>query len=51
MISTDFTSFNVLLFFLFQSPSLCTIFDAVSSNVNEVLSINSSANAFVFGDY
>ena len=31
--------------------SLCTVFDVVSSNINEVLSINSCANAFVFGDF
>ena len=40
-------------FFLYQSPysSLCTVFDSISSNINEVLSINPSANVFVFGDY
>ena len=40
-------------FFLYQSPSsfLCTLFDAVSSNVDEVLSINASANVIVFGDF
>ena len=27
------------------------IFDAISSNLNKVLSINSSANIFVFGDF
>ena len=39
-------------FFLYQSPSssLCTVFDSVSSNVDEVLSINPSGNVFVFGD-
>ena len=39
-------------FFLYRSPSssLCTIFDSISSNINEVLSINPSANVFVFGD-
>ena len=37
-------------FFLCQSPSssLCTVFDWVSSNVDEVLSINPSANMFIF---
>ena len=36
-------------FFLYQSPSsaLCTVFDSVSSNIDEVLSINPSANVFV----
>ena len=40
-------------FFLYQSPSsaLCTVFDSISSNIDEVLSINSSANVFVFGDF
>ena len=39
-------------FFLYQSPSsLCTIFDPISSNIDEVLSINPSANVFVFGDF
>ena len=41
------------LFFLSWSPSssLCTVFDSISSNIDEVLSINPSANAFVFGDF
>ena len=41
------------LFFLYQSPSssLCTVFDSISSNIDEVLSINPSANVFVFGDF
>ena len=35
-------------FFLYRSPSaLCTVFDSVSSNINEVLSINASANVFL----
>ena len=40
-------------FFLYRSPSsaLCTVFDSISSTKNEVLSINLSANAFVFGDF
>ena len=38
-------------FFLYRSPSsLCTVFDSISSNIDEVLSINPSANAFAFGD-
>ena len=38
-------------FLLYQSTSsLCTVFDAISSNIDEVLSINPSANVFVFGD-
>ena len=40
------------LFSLYRSPSsLCTDFDSVSSNVDEVLSIKSSAIVFVFGDF
>ena len=40
-------------FFLYQSPSssLCTVFDSISSNIDEVLSINLSANVLVFGDF
>ena len=40
-------------FFLYQSPSssFCTVFDSISSNIYEVLSINPSANVFVFGDF
>ena len=40
-------------FFLYQSPSssLCTVFDSVLSNIDEVLLINPSANVFVFGDF
>ena len=40
-------------FFVYRSPSssLCTVFDSISSNIDEVLSINLSANVFVFGDF
>ena len=40
-------------FFLYRSPSssLRTVFDSISSNIDEVLSINPSANVFVFGDF
>ena len=31
--------------------SLCRVFDSISSNIDEVLLINSSANVFVFGDF
>ena len=31
--------------------SLCTVLDSFSSNIDEVLSINPSANVFVFGDF
>ena len=39
-------------FFLNGSPtlSLCTVFDFISSNIDEVLSINPSANVLVFED-
>ena len=38
-------------FFLYWSPSLSlwTAFDSISSNIDEVLSINPSTNVFVFG--
>ena len=41
------------LFFLYQSLStlLCMVFDSISSTIDEVLSINSSANVFAFGDF
>ena len=41
------------LFSLCRSPSssLCTVFDSVSSKIDEVLSINLSANMFFFGDF
>ena len=40
-------------FFLYRSPSLllCTVFYSILSDIDEVLSINSSANVFVFGDF
>ena len=34
-----------------HSSSLCTVFYSFSSNIDEVLSINPSANVFVFGDF
>ena len=40
------------IFFLCQCPSsFCMDFDAISSNIDEVLPINPSANVFVFGDF
>ena len=53
MFSTGFTSISVLLLF----PLLITFFVAMHSfwfyfiNIDEVLSINPSANVFVFGDF
>ena len=40
-------------FLLYRSPSLslCTVFDSISSNIDEVLSTNPSANVFAFGDF
>ena len=40
-------------FFLYRSlfSSLCMVFYSISSNIDEVLSINPSANVFVFGDF
>ena len=40
-------------FFLYQSPfsALCMVFNSVSSNIDELLLINPSANVFVFGDF
>ena len=40
-------------FFLYQSPSssLCTVFDSISSNIDEGISINPSANVIIFGDF
>ena len=54
MSSTSFISFSVLLLFplwiTFFIP-LCTVFGSFSSNIDEVLSINPSADVFVFGDF
>ena len=53
MFSTGFTSLIVLFLF----PLLITffvfiaVFDYISSNIDEVLSVNPSANVFVFGDF
>ena len=40
-------------FFLYRSASslLCTVFDSISSNIDEVLSMNLFPNMFVFGDF
>ena len=40
-------------FFLYRSPSssLCMVFDSILSNIDEALSINTSANVFVFGNF
>ena len=49
MFSTGFTS--VIVLHLFPSSSFCMVFDSVSSNIDEILSINPSANVFVFEDF
>ena len=53
MFSTGFTLLVSYFFFLYQSPSwsLYTVFDSISSNIDEVFLINPSANVFVFGDF
>ena len=45
MFSTGFTSLSVLLLFYLSITS------SISSNIDEVLLMNTSANAFVFGDF
>ena len=53
MFSTGFTSLTALHFVLYRPPSssLCMVFDSISFNIDEVLSIHPSANMFVFGDF
>ena len=53
MFLTDFTSLNVLLLFplLITFFILSTVFDAISSNIDEALSIKLPANVFIFGDF
>ena len=53
MFSNSFISPRSYFFFFYRSPSssLCTVFGSVLSNIDEILSINSSANVFVFGDF
>ena len=48
-----FTSLSVLLLFplLITPSSLFIVLDAISPNIDEVLSINPSANVFVFRDF
>ena len=50
MFLTGFTSLSVLLLFPFPS-SLCIVFESISSDIDEVLSINPTASIFVFGDF
>ena len=52
MFSHNFASLSVLFFFLYRSPSSSsTVFDSISSNIDEVLSMILSAGVFVFGDF
>ena len=56
MFSTGFIGLSVFfiaLKVLYRSPSssLCTVFVSVSSNIDEVPSINPSVKVFVFGDF
>ena len=53
MFSTGFTSLSVLILFSLSiiSGSLYTVFDSISSNIDEVLSVTPCANVFVFGDF
>ena len=51
MFSASFTLFTVLQLFLYQSPlSLSTVFDVISSNLSDFLSINPCTSVFVFGE-
>ena len=57
--NSGFTSLDWLYFtqcltsFSYHLPSLtlCTVFDAIWSNIDDVLLIDPSANVFVFGDF
>ena len=50
LFSTGFTTLSVLLLFALLI-TLCTVFYSISSNIDEVLSINPSANVFFFGNF
>ena len=50
----DWLYFTVSYFFFLYwslSSSLCTVFGSISSNIDQVLSTNPSANVFVFPDF
>ena len=53
MFSTGFTSISALLLFPLSITFFVFVqfFDSISSNIDEVLSINPSVNVFVFGDF
>ena len=46
----SYLCFRLALLHSVSYSSLLTVFDSISSNIDEVLSINPSANVFVFGD-
>ena len=48
---TGITSLNVLLLFPLLITYIIIVFDFISSNIDEVLLIKSSADFFVFGDF
>ena len=54
MFSNSFTTLSVLLVFpllMVFCNSLCMVFDSISFNIDEFLSVNPSDNVFVFGDF
>ena len=53
MFLTGFTSLNISLLFPLSITffTLCMVFDSISFNIDEILSINPSAKVFVFGDF
>ena len=44
-------TYFICVLILSRSSALCMVFYCISSNIDEVLSINLSANVFVFGDF
>ena len=50
-LSLEKSSPSVLLLFPLPITFFWTVFDSISSNMDEVLSVNPSANVFVFGDF
>ena len=53
MFSTGFTTLSVLLLFPLSITFFAFIysFDSITSNIDEILSINPSADVFIFGDF
>ena len=51
MFSTGFTTLSVLLLFPLSITFFVFVFNSILSNIDEILSINPSANVFVFGDF